>query len=77
MSVQQVVIDLMDRPRAGPVQMILRMTTEDRKEVNRAAKVLGIPQADFLRVATLNVAKRVLGREPEEQQNDSSVVHQE
>jgi uncharacterized protein (DUF1778 family) len=60
MSVQKVVIDLTDHPRAGSVQMIVRMTTEDRKEVNRAAKALGIPQADFLRVATLNVARKVL-----------------
>jgi len=60
MSARNVVIDLNDRPRAGSVQMIVRMTTEDRKEINRAARALGIPQADFLRVATLNVAKRVL-----------------
>jgi uncharacterized protein (DUF1778 family) len=60
MSVQQVTVDLTDHPRAGSVQMIVRLTTEDRKEINRAARVLGIPQADFLRVATLNVARKVL-----------------
>jgi uncharacterized protein (DUF1778 family) len=64
MSVQRVTVDLTDHPRAGSVQMIVRLTTEDRKEINRAAKALGIPQADFLRVATLNVARKVLEGAP-------------
>jgi len=53
-------VDLTEHPKAGSVQMIIRTTTENKKEINRAAKVLGIPQADFLRVAALNVARKVL-----------------
>ena len=60
MSVRSVTVDLTEHPQAGSVQMIIRTTTENKKEINRAAKALGIPQADFLRVATLNVARRVL-----------------
>ena len=71
MSVQSVTVDLTDRPQTGSVQMILRTTTDDRKAINRAAKALGIPQADFLRVAALNVARKVLeGVTPD----DSSVL---
>jgi len=60
MSVRSVTVDLTEHPKAGSVQMIIRTTTENKKEINRAAKVLGIPQADFLRVAALNVARKVL-----------------
>lgn len=58
--VRSVTIDVTEYPKAGSVQMILRTTVEDRKAINRAARALGIPQASFLRVAVLNVAKRVL-----------------
>jgi len=43
--------------------MIIRTTTEDKKQINRAARSLGIPQADFLRTAILNVARKVLAQE--------------
>ena len=64
MSAKSVTVDLTEHPKAGSVQMILRMTSEDKKRINRAARMLGIPQADFLRVATLNVARKVLMEEP-------------
>lgn len=60
MAVRSVTIDLTEHPRAGSVQMIVRMTTDNRKEVNRAAKALGVAQADFLRIAILNTARRIL-----------------
>jgi uncharacterized protein (DUF1778 family) len=43
--------------------MILRTTTEDKKSINRAARRLGVPQADFLRIAALNVARMILAEE--------------
>jgi uncharacterized protein (DUF1778 family) len=43
--------------------MIVRTTTDDKKQINRAARSLGIPQADFLRMAILNVARKVLAQE--------------
>lgn len=60
MPVMSVTVDLTEHPKAGSVQTILRTTTEDKKAINRAAKALGIPQADFLRVAALNVARQIL-----------------
>lgn len=60
MSVRSVTIDVTEHPKAGSVQMILRTTVEDKRAINRAARALGIPQASFLRVAALNVAKQVL-----------------
>ena len=63
MSVESVTISLTEHPQSGPVQMIVRTTTEDKKRINRAARSLGIPQADFLRIAVLNVARMVLAQE--------------
>jgi uncharacterized protein (DUF1778 family) len=63
MSVESVTISLTEHPRSGPVQMIVRTTTEDKKIINRAARSLEMPQADFLRTAILNVARKVLAQE--------------
>ena len=60
MSVQSVTVNLTEHPQTGSVQMIVRTTSEDKKTVHRAAKALGIPQADFLRVAIMSVAWKVL-----------------
>ena len=62
---RSVTVDLSDHPRPGSVQMILRTTAEDKKSINRAARRLGVPQADFLRIAALNVARMVLAETEE------------
>jgi uncharacterized protein (DUF1778 family) len=63
MALESVTINLTEHPRSGPVQMIIRTTTEDKKAINRAARSLGIPQADFLRTAILSVTRMVLAQE--------------
>lgn len=56
----QIVLDLIDVPIAGSVQTIIRTKVDDKKDVNRAANALNMTQSDFVRLAVLGVARKVL-----------------
>lgn len=59
-EVSFVLIDMSNVPRPGDAQMIIRIRQEDREAVDLAAQALGMKQAEFLRTAAINVAKKVI-----------------
>lgn len=57
--IEQVTIGLLEVPRAGSTMMIARMREADSRDVNRAAKRLGMKQSEFLRTTLINAARKI------------------
>ncbi len=58
--ITHVLVELTVVPRIGPAHMILRLTRDDKEIVDLAAQALGMKQAEFLRIATVRAAEKVL-----------------
>lgn len=58
--VTMVLVDLTEVPSSGQASMLLRMNGEDFETINLAAQVMGMKQAEFLRAAAVNTAKKVI-----------------
>lgn len=58
--VQFVLVDLTNVPRTGDASMLMRLRGDDWEAINIAAQILGMRQAEFLRTACVNVAKKVI-----------------
>ncbi len=58
--VTMVLVDLTEIPVTGQASMLLRMNGEDFETINLAAQVMGMKQAEFLRAAVVNTAKKVI-----------------
>jgi len=59
-KVSMVLIDLTILPVGGSAHMMIRISQEDKNMVDLAAQTLGLTQADFLRVAVVNTANKVI-----------------
>lgn len=58
--VTMVLVDLTEVPPTGAASMLIRMRGDDFELINIAAQALGMKQAEFLRAASVNVAKKVI-----------------
>lgn len=54
-------INVVEIPAAGTVQMIIRVTTDDRRDIVRACNVLGgMEMTSFIRMAVINTARTLI-----------------
>jgi len=63
MSIDSVKIDLKEVPAAGGVQVIMRCRPHDKNTVDKAAKLLDMTQAEFMRVTAVQAARKVIAAE--------------
>lgn len=59
-KVSFVLVDLTEMPERGREQIVVRCLASDKIFIDLAASVLGVNQADFLRIALINTAKKVI-----------------
>lgn len=69
-------ISLVAIPGAGSSQMIVRLTSLDMSVVQRAAAILRMSQADFLRTALINTAGAVI-KQSERKDDVEAMQHYE
>jgi uncharacterized protein (DUF1778 family) len=53
-------IDLLSFPPFGSAGLVIRVRSNDRELINRAAAYIDMRQADFLRVVAVNAAREVI-----------------
>jgi hypothetical protein len=58
--ITHVLVDLTVIPRVGPAHMILRVDQDAKDVIEMAAQALGLKQAEFLRIAVVRTAEKVL-----------------
>ena len=58
-TVPEVTISLIEVPAAGPTQVIFRVRDSDKADIERAARRLGMIQADFMRTVLLNAVRKI------------------
>jgi uncharacterized protein (DUF1778 family) len=60
MGIHQIMIDLTESPSKGLDQMLVRCRTADKNDVRKAADMLGITQAEFMRTVIVQCARKVI-----------------
>lgn len=58
--VTMVLVDLTEVPPTGNASMLIRLRGDDSELINLAAQAMGMRQAEFLRCAAVNTAKKVI-----------------
>lgn len=61
--VTHVMVNLMVIPESGPLQLIPRLTQEDKEIIDKAAIAMNLTQAQFMRVALVRTAEAVLDQQ--------------
>lgn len=60
MQPPKITIDLQDPPQNGGSQVVTRYLAQDKKAVDRAAKLSFMSTADFIRCVTVKAARQVI-----------------
>jgi uncharacterized protein (DUF1778 family) len=55
-----ITINLLNPPRPGQKQLVVRLPQEDINQVNRAAAILGMSQGEFMRTVLVRSAGAIL-----------------
>jgi uncharacterized protein (DUF1778 family) len=55
-----ITLDLNEVPAAGDKQIVLRCRERDKSMVDDAAEILGMSQAEFMRVTSVQAARKVV-----------------
>jgi uncharacterized protein (DUF1778 family) len=59
-TIPSVEISLLKVPRVGHGTILIRTTEYDRSLINRAASILGLRQAEFLRLVTVRASEALI-----------------
>jgi hypothetical protein len=58
-TIPDVTVNLLEVPAAGSIQVIFRVRESDKADIEKAARKLGMIQADFMRTVLLNAARKI------------------
>lgn len=59
-SLTTVVVDMQEPPRSGRIQIVIRLASEDRAVIQRAARLSNISMAQFTRTVLTQVAQHMI-----------------
>lgn len=59
-TVSHFTINILEPPASGVKPMLLRVRENDANDINRAAKLVGLTQAEFLRTTTVQAARQII-----------------